>query len=102
MWESKTQTSKISSVLAPTPTRSDLFDDGDSSGEAVPVEDNAAIELSDQLYACDLLPYLSYEGSLVASIDGLLGYELVQEGVDAVDLWSFDDFPCESSPVKRF
>lgn len=68
----------------------------------MPVEDNAAIELSDQLYACDLLPYLSYEGSLDASIDGLLGYELVQEGVDVVDLWRFDDFPCVSSAVKRF
>ncbi|URE47280.1 ARID/BRIGHT DNA binding domain [Musa troglodytarum] len=103
VWEFEAKTPEIMSSLAPI--EPELFEDGgphkklrsDISGEAVPVEENAAVELSEELYAnepyMNFLPTPYFEGSSDASMDSLFGGELLQGGVD---LWSFDDLPMEA------
>lgn len=67
-----------------------------NSENAVPVEDNNAKSLTDELLAFDnqlnfnQVPF--FDGSWDASLDDLLG-DGTQDGGNSVNLWSFDDFP---------
>ncbi|KAL5757286.1 hypothetical protein ACOSP7_019897 [Xanthoceras sorbifolium] len=70
-----------------------------NSENAVPVEDNNAKSLSDELLAFDdsqmkyfnQTPY--FDGSWDASLDALLAGDNTQDGGNSVNLWCFDDFP---------
>ncbi|RRT67601.1 hypothetical protein B296_00039102 [Ensete ventricosum] len=108
VWEFEAETPEIMPILAPI--EPELFEDGgrhkklgsDISGETVPVKENSAVELSEELYANEpymkFLPTPFFEGSLDASMDSLFGGELLQGGVD---LWSFDDLPLEAVFTER-
>ncbi|KAL3610454.1 hypothetical protein D5086_001474 [Populus alba] len=68
------------------------------SENAVPVEDKNGKSLSEELLAFDSqLKYLEMpdaEGSSwEASLDSFLNAETTLDGTNAMDLWSFDDFP---------
>ena len=68
------------------------------SENAVPVEEKNGKSLSEELLAFDSqLKYLQMpdaEGSSwEASLDSFLNVETTQDGANAMDLWSFDDFP---------
>jgi EREBP-like factor len=60
-----------------------------NSENAVPIEDNTAKSLSDELLAFDpQMPY--FEGGWETSFDAFLAADNTQDGGN---LWSFDDFP---------
>ncbi|TXG68218.1 hypothetical protein EZV62_003153 [Acer yangbiense] len=92
------KTPDISSVLAATPEVDEsLFVEAgnptkklkSNSENAVPVEDNTAKSLSDELLAFDpQMPY--FEGGWETSFDAFLAADNTQDGGN---LWSFDDFP---------
>ncbi|KAJ6308670.1 hypothetical protein OIU76_018284 [Salix suchowensis] len=68
------------------------------SGNAVPAEEKSGKSLSEELLAFDdQLKYLQMPdlegGSWEASLDNFLNGETTQDGTNAMDLWSFDDFP---------
>ncbi|XP_038990265.1 ethylene-responsive transcription factor 1-like [Phoenix dactylifera] len=110
-WEHETKNPEITSVLAPTITEGDesrFLEHGSpqknlksQSGEAVPAEENSALKLSEELSAYESymkflqIPYL--EGSAYESIDSLFSCEVAQDGLNPLNLWSFDDLPTESS-----
>nr|QWQ79382.1 AP2_33 [Zanthoxylum armatum] len=101
------KTPEISSVLAATPEvdESQFVDEvanpkkklKSNSESAVPVQDNNAKSLSDELLAFDnqmkflQMPYL--DGSWDASLDAFLNGDNTQDGENSMNLWSFDDFP---------
>ncbi|XP_008784363.2 ethylene-responsive transcription factor 1-like [Phoenix dactylifera] len=114
-WEHEAKTPEITSVLAPIPTiiegeQSAFLEDGgpqkklkNNAGEAVPpLEEDAAVKLSEDLSAFDSflqflqVPYL--EDSSDESIDCLLSSDMTQDMSD-VDLWSFDDLPAVEGSV---
>ncbi|URE10626.1 hypothetical protein MUK42_23425 [Musa troglodytarum] len=106
-WELAARTPKITPILAPT--EPDIYSDGgaqkklkhNSYVETMPAEKNSAIELSEELYPYEpcmkFLPAPYFGRSSDASTDILFGGELVQGGVDVLDLWNFDDLPMETS-----
>ncbi|XP_008800472.1 ethylene-responsive transcription factor 1-like isoform X2 [Phoenix dactylifera] len=110
-WEHETKNPEITSVLAPMITEGDesrFLEHGrpqknlkSQSGEAVPAEENSALKLSEELSAYESymkflqIPYL--EGSTYESIDSLFSCEVAQDGLNPLNLWSFDDLPTESS-----
>ncbi|KAK1263940.1 Ethylene-responsive transcription factor 1 [Acorus gramineus] len=108
-WEPEPKTAEVTSILAPTieGDESGFMDDVEwpqkklknNSGEPVVVEDNTAMNLSEELSAFESymkflqIPYL--EGSSDESIDSLFSNDAIQDGGSPVDLWTFDDLPIE-------
>ncbi|OVA13014.1 AP2/ERF domain [Macleaya cordata] len=101
--EREPRTPEISSVLMPTVEveESKFSEDANptkklktSSEVMVPVEDNTAKNLSDELTAFEnqmkfmQIPYL--EGSWDTSMDSLFNGDSTQDGGSSIDLWSFD------------
>ncbi|XP_020104024.1 ethylene-responsive transcription factor 1-like [Ananas comosus] len=109
-WETKVETPESALISAPSianHVESEIPEYGSPrkkmktcSGDATPTEENTSLELADDL---DFEPYMKLlqfpyiEGSSYDSIDGLFGGEVVQDGSNLVDLWSFDDLPMEGS-----
>ncbi|XP_058108724.1 ethylene-responsive transcription factor 1-like [Magnolia sinica] len=109
-WERDSKTPDISSVLPPTLEAygSEFVEDmnpkkklKNNSENAVPVEENVAIKLSEELSAFEScmkflqIPYL--EGSADPSIESLIGGDVTLDGGgSSMDLWSFDDLPVAS------
>nr|CAD1838053.1 unnamed protein product [Ananas comosus var. bracteatus] len=107
-WETKVETPESALISAPSianHVESEIPEYGSPrkkmktcSGDATPTEENTSLELADDL---DFEPYMKLlqfpyiEGSSYDSIDGLFGGEVVQDGSNLVDLWSFDDLPME-------
>ena len=99
------KTPEISSVLSATleEEESKFLEDANpkkklksESGNVVPVENNTANTLSEELSAFESqmnfqMPYL--DGSWDASIETLFSGQTTQEGGNPMDLWSFDDLP---------
>lgn len=103
--EQGAKTPEISSVLAATPEvdESQYLEAANpkkklksNSENAVPVVENNAKSLSDELLAFDnqmnfnQVPF--FDGSWDASLDALLSGDGTQDGGNSVNLWSFDDF----------
>ncbi|RWV92002.1 hypothetical protein BHE74_00027562 [Ensete ventricosum] len=108
VWELEARTPEITSILAPTDA--DIYEeDGgaqkklkhNNSVETMPAEKKSAMEFSEELYPYEpcvkFLPASYFGRNSDASIDILFGGELVQGGVDVLDLWNFDDLPMEAS-----
>ncbi|KAJ0075591.1 hypothetical protein Patl1_33830 [Pistacia atlantica] len=111
--EQGAKTPEISSVLAGTPEvdESQFVEEvanptkklKSNSENVVPVEDNNAKSLSDELLAFDnqmkyfQMPYL--DGSWDASLDAFLNGDNAQYGGNQVNLWTFDDIPSMSGGV---
>ncbi|KAJ0007295.1 hypothetical protein Pint_29339 [Pistacia integerrima] len=111
--EQGAKTPEISSVLAGTPEvdESQFVEEvanptkklKSNSDNVVPVEDNNAKSLSDELLAFDnqmkyfQMPYL--DGSWDASLDAFLNGDNAQYGGNQVNLWTFDDIPSMSGGV---
>lgn len=101
--EQGSKTPEISSVLSSVMEESDgslFLEDSNptkklkpNSEDQVPVQDNAAKTLTEELSAFEMkyfqTPYL--DGSWDASVDAFLSGEATQDGGNPVDLWSFDD-----------
>ncbi|MBF6096342.1 hypothetical protein IU502_29090, partial [Nocardia cyriacigeorgica] len=91
------------SVLAATPEVDEsVFVDANPkklksySENAVPVEEKNGKSLSEELLAFD--NQLNFQmpdlvGNWEASLDSFLNAETTLDGTNAMDLWSFDDFP---------
>lgn len=66
-----------------------------NSGEAVSAVQDAAIKLSEELSAFE--PYMKFgpflEGGSDLSFDFLLGNDMTQDGINFMNLWSFEDIP---------
>lgn len=66
-----------------------------NNGEAVSTDQAAAMKLSEELLAFEpdlkFMPFV--EGSSDSSFDLLLGPEISQDGLNFMDLWSFEDMP---------
>lgn len=111
-WEYEAKNPEITSLVQPTIIEceeSSLLGDDcpaakklkNNSGDAASVEENTATKLSEELSNFEScmkflqIPYL--EGSPVESIDSIFGNELTQDGVNVMDLWSFDNLPLNGS-----
>ncbi|XP_058080063.1 ethylene-responsive transcription factor 1-like [Magnolia sinica] len=107
-WEREAKTPEISSILAPTPETDELefIEDANpkkrlknNSENAVPVEENMTMELSEELSAfesCMKFLQIPYpEGSSDPSIESILGGDASQFGGSSIDLWGFDDLLLE-------
>ncbi|KAL5995785.1 hypothetical protein ACLOJK_025855 [Asimina triloba] len=109
-WDHESKTLEISSVLAATleSDESEFTDDANpkkrlknNSENAVPVEDNMAMELSEELSAfescMDFLQFPYPEGSSVPSMESLLNGDASQFGSSSINLWGFEDLPLAGS-----
>ncbi|CAL9167415.1 unnamed protein product [Musa hybrid cultivar] len=113
-WEHEFKTAAITTILEPTITESENFaclEDGgppkklkNNAGEAVPTEENDAVELSEEFSTFDsfmkFLHIPSLEASTDDSIDSFLNYDVIQEE-SGVDLWSFNDLPLIAGSIYR-
>eukprot|EP00268_Persea_americana_P007854 TRINITY_DN12_c0_g1_i1.p1 TRINITY_DN12_c0_g1~~TRINITY_DN12_c0_g1_i1.p1 ORF type:complete len:373 (+),score=82.61 TRINITY_DN12_c0_g1_i1:443-1561(+) len=108
-WEHESKTPEISSVFATT------FEEDESgfleevpakklktnAGDAVPVENNIALKLCEELSAYEScmkflqIPYM--DGSSDQSLESLLSGDAGQDGANLINLWSFDDLPVAGS-----
>ncbi|KAJ4837542.1 hypothetical protein Tsubulata_028093 [Turnera subulata] len=106
--EQAVKTPEISSGLAPTPEVDEsFFEDSNpqkklksNSHSAVPVQENNGKTLSEELLAFDN-PLMNFQmpnldGNWEASLDRFLNGDGTQDSGNAMDLWSFDDFPSMS------
>ncbi|KAF8401156.1 hypothetical protein HHK36_014460 [Tetracentron sinense] len=103
--ERESRTPEISSVLSATleGDKSEFVEDANpkkklktKSEDVLPVQENTAKNLSEELSAFDSqmflqIPYL--EGDWEASLESFLGGDTTQDGGGSMDLWSFDDLP---------
>ncbi|XP_073010960.1 ethylene-responsive transcription factor 1-like [Typha latifolia] len=109
-WEFEAKTPGKTSVLAPPSTESDeseVLEFGipqkklkTNSGDAVAVEQNTAVKLTDELDFESYMKFLQFpciEGSSYESIDGNFCNEPAHDGLEVMELWSFDDLPMEGS-----
>ncbi|KAA3489216.1 ethylene-responsive transcription factor RAP2-12-like isoform X1 [Gossypium australe] len=95
------KTPEISSALEATMEGDDFLEDANpkkklkpSSENVMPIEDNSAKSLSDELLALDdQMKYPFLEGNWDATLDALLNGDASQFGGALTDLWSFGDFP---------
>ncbi|KAL0917285.1 hypothetical protein M5K25_012336 [Dendrobium thyrsiflorum] len=103
-WEHETNYPEITSV--PPPIAEDIKSEfmeetaplkklKNNSGEAVSTDQAAAMKLSEELLAFEpdmkFMPFA--EGNSDLSFDSLLGSEMTQDGINFMDLWSFEDMP---------
>ncbi|KAE8674182.1 ERF073 protein [Hibiscus syriacus] len=103
--EQGSKTPEISSILEATVEGDEFMEDANpnkklkpSSDNVMPIEDNSAKSLSDELLALDdpmkyfqMPPLL--DGNWDASIEAFLNGEATQDGGNPMNFWSFDDFP---------
>ncbi|KAI0507364.1 hypothetical protein KFK09_013487 [Dendrobium nobile] len=103
-WENETNYPEITSV-PPTiaeDIKSEFMEETaplkklkNNSCEAVSTDQAAAMKLSEELLAFEpdmkFMPFA--EGNSDLSFDSLLGSEMTQDGINFMDLWSFEDMP---------
>ncbi|XP_059641220.1 ethylene-responsive transcription factor RAP2-12 [Cornus florida] len=110
--EHNAKTPEISSVLSATVEvdEAQFMEDGNptkklksDAGNVAPVEENAVKNLSEELSAFESqmnffqIPYL--EGKWDGSVDTFLSGDATQDGVNPMDLWTFEDLPSMSGGV---
>ncbi|XP_022721652.1 ethylene-responsive transcription factor RAP2-12-like [Durio zibethinus] len=102
--EQGAKTPEISSVLEASIESDEFLEDANPrkklkpiSDNVMPIENNSAKSLSDELLALDnQMKYFQMqfnEGNWAASIDAFLNGDATQDGGNPMELWSFDNFP---------